>query len=563
MSEWGRTSTPTARPSRFPAFIFGILVGGAVAAGASWVGAPYLRATPPQQGAGQTLPKSGTDNNGTSAISEAQQRVIDELRRKLDEFAEKPDTADLEKTVAQMQKEAKAAEQVIAGMEAENNALRSELQAAGGSSATGGAPQGSEDYFKLKQELETKFGQQEAKLQIAEAVTKEMTARLDQAFNVEIPALKQQVREREDALALLDDQLNEEIKKNRTLSDGAAASGASEATEKLKADLKLSEELLTKLDAELSAEQKKNAELSARLETAEKAGASGAAVTDGGEIAKLKADLASRDQLLTKLDGELAAEQKKSAELLAKNGQVSTSAEKGSGPFAVAIAETISLREKVTKLESELASVRSKAEADRAALDAAKAGEAKAKAEQEQAKAIIAAAEAQASAKDEELQAAKARVAELDTRVKALAAIENANAGSEAKLRTEIAAATADRDRLAGELAALKSQLTALQSQAKEKDDAASRSAKAETGSEDAGNTGAATERDRTPRDPLLVAGVLQQVRGLEDLSSSERDAIATGLIEGECVSKTLTDAIGRAPALAIRDLIRALESDC
>lgn len=72
-----------------------------------------------------------------------------------------------------------------------------------------------------------------------------------------------------------------------------------------------------------------------------------------------------------------------------------------------------------------------------------------------------------------------------------------------------------------------------------------------------------ASARQPTPRDPLRVAGAMRAASGLDRLGESDRDRIATGLIEGECVSSVLADVLGRAPALALRDLIQALESDC
>ena len=64
-------------------------------------------------------------------------------------------------------------------------------------------------------------------------------------------------------------------------------------------------------------------------------------------------------------------------------------------------------------------------------------------------------------------------------------------------------------------------------------------------------------------RDPGLVARALSEAKGLRQLATAERDRIATGLIEGDCVGKVLAEVLGRAPALALRDLIRTLDSDC
>jgi hypothetical protein len=70
-------------------------------------------------------------------------------------------------------------------------------------------------------------------------------------------------------------------------------------------------------------------------------------------------------------------------------------------------------------------------------------------------------------------------------------------------------------------------------------------------------------ERKLTPRNPTAVARAMEAALGLNLLDTEERNRIATGLIEGECVGKVLTDVFGRAPAVPLRDLIRALDSDC
>lgn len=65
------------------------------------------------------------------------------------------------------------------------------------------------------------------------------------------------------------------------------------------------------------------------------------------------------------------------------------------------------------------------------------------------------------------------------------------------------------------------------------------------------------------PRDPLLVASALQRAAGLADMDAAQRDRIATRLIEGDCVGKILEDEFGHVPAITMRDLIQALQSDC
>ncbi|MCG6857310.1 MAG: hypothetical protein LJE67_04510, partial [Salaquimonas sp.] len=72
-----------------------------------------------------------------------------------------------------------------------------------------------------------------------------------------------------------------------------------------------------------------------------------------------------------------------------------------------------------------------------------------------------------------------------------------------------------------------------------------------------------ASDRTPTPRDPLLVAGAMRQSRGLGDIPDNERDRIATGLIEGECVRDVLKEVFGTPPGDALNDLVGALDSDC
>jgi DNA repair exonuclease SbcCD ATPase subunit len=112
-----------------------------------------------------------------------------------------------------------------------------------------------------------------------------------------------------------------------------------------------------------------------------------------------------------------------------------------------------------------------------------------------------------------------------------------------------------------GEIAALKAEKGHLEETvatlSKRKED---RPLPADTGSEEGQQTRA---RQPTPRDPLRVARAMSEVHGLENLSNDQRDRLGTGLIEGACVSKALADVFGKAPAVTMRDLIQALDSDC
>lgn len=84
-----------------------------------------------------------------------------------------------------------------------------------------------------------------------------------------------------------------------------------------------------------------------------------------------------------------------------------------------------------------------------------------------------------------------------------------------------------------------------------------------EAGGPASGDDSAAAGAIQTPRDPLKVAAAMRQSAGLRNIDDAKRDRIATRLIEGDCVADVLTDEFGRAPTIAMRDLISELQSDC
>jgi uncharacterized protein (UPF0335 family) len=67
----------------------------------------------------------------------------------------------------------------------------------------------------------------------------------------------------------------------------------------------------------------------------------------------------------------------------------------------------------------------------------------------------------------------------------------------------------------------------------------------------------------RSPRDAALVAEAMQGTPGLDRLSSIERDRLERTLISGECVTNALGGVFKRVPVLALRNLMRDLDSDC
>ncbi|MEZ5872182.1 MAG: hypothetical protein R3D32_10085 [Nitratireductor sp.] len=145
---------------------------------------------------------------------------------------------------------------------------------------------------------------------------------------------------------------------------------------------------------------------------------------------------------------------------------------------------------------------------------------------------------------------------------KELDAARSATAAADARLRETETAATALNDALKTELATTKAEAEALRKEvaALSARDAEKSAGTAELKTRTLDN---ATATGLTPRDPLMVAAALGNTKGLEGMTSGQRDAVATGLIEGKCVAAVLAETFGRAPAIALRDLIRALESDC
>lgn len=65
------------------------------------------------------------------------------------------------------------------------------------------------------------------------------------------------------------------------------------------------------------------------------------------------------------------------------------------------------------------------------------------------------------------------------------------------------------------------------------------------------------------PRNPALVQQALDRAPGLRRLSAAKREQIETRLSDGACVTDALEEAIGRVPAIALRSLIRDLDSPC
>lgn len=181
--------------------------------------------------------------------------------------------------------------------------------------------------------------------------------------------------------------------------------------------------------------------------------------------------------------------------------------------------------------------------------------------------------------KDEALATAEERAEEiraLDERIAALnenaASADNEIAAELARLRDEVVPGlTAERDRLTGEaeaatgriaelesaLDAARQEIAALEAKATE----APAQQPAETGQ--VTDEGAAESDELTPRDPQAVEAALRDAPGLDALSAAERQALKDALVTGQCVTAALESVFDDVPILALRNLIRDLNSDC
>lgn len=67
----------------------------------------------------------------------------------------------------------------------------------------------------------------------------------------------------------------------------------------------------------------------------------------------------------------------------------------------------------------------------------------------------------------------------------------------------------------------------------------------------------------RNPRSAVLVSLAIDNTPGLDRLSSTQRSQLEETLVSGECVTNALGGIFKRVPVLALRNLMRDLDSDC
>ena len=70
-------------------------------------------------------------------------------------------------------------------------------------------------------------------------------------------------------------------------------------------------------------------------------------------------------------------------------------------------------------------------------------------------------------------------------------------------------------------------------------------------------------QQSRNPRSAVLVSLAIDNTPGLDRLSGTQREQLERTLVSGECVTKALDSALKRVPVLALRNLMRDLDSDC
>lgn len=318
-------------------------------------------------------------------------------------------------------------------------------------------------------------------------------------------------------------------------------------------------------------------DLTGRLEIAEKLNADlqaaqdkAAKGSDTGDAAALRAQIAEREDLLRKFDAELAAAEKRAAELEAERDALKgrvvepgklaelTRILEAANAEATRLTGTLAERDKaLAQMDAEIVRL-AKFEAEAAELRkslAAKPGGAVAPGETAE-KAARSQAETRLREAENDIAALRARVDQAEKA--ALAAI--AETDSVKKATGE--AAAGDRKLLDGakaQIAALNDRIAALGAEIASLKSSGGNS----IGSGKTPDAGTPAQGAREPRDPLRVADAMARAKGLENLDESQRDRIGEGLIEGQCVGKVLTDVFGRPPAVAVRDLIKALDSDC
>lgn len=391
---------------------------------------------------------------------------------------------------------------------------------------------------KQRDQSRREAGELEARLKLAEGVNSELQKQAEDAVDVQIPALKAEIERREQTLK----QFDAEIARLTRLEDELKA---------LRAERDASGDAASRKQTEVEAE---NSRLQSSLAEAKDLLAGERRVADE-QAGRFRTELAKRDAELARLAAEVSRLNSVERELDALRKDRETA-----GTDSVATQKA--LQDELDRTRAQIAAATGQISEREAELDKLKeairqrdkvledldgevtrlgAVETELKATREALAALR-----ENPPQSPELAGERAKVVELRSELEQaqaeLASAQAARADEIDALRKELAQASAENARLEERIAAL-----------------------SKPEASPPGDTGAAPAQERppTPRDPLLVARAISEAAGLGNLTNQQRDRLGTGLIEGECVSKVLSDVFGRAPAVTVRDLIQTLDSDC
>lgn len=335
------------------------------------------------------------------------------------------------------------------------------------------------------------------------------------------------------------EKLRAEVAKLQAERDALAAGSGGiaadrQALETAQAELKeLKETSIPRMEEELARREREIWELEARLQLAERVTNDVRNDLDkarGPDVQALRDTIDQRDKMLAKLDAELTA---KETEIAALKEQAGKPQDDGASAVADSSAELARKDAAIAERDAML----KKLDEERALLE-------------KQVQAALDEAD---------------KVPALETRIKELGAeLEAARKAPErfspadveqkariALLESRLTFAQQEVERLQEKLAALEA----------ERDRGRNIQPKAEDQAAPEGPV--VDEASRPSRDPLKVASAIRSAQGLESMSDAQRDKLAIALIEGACVGTALKEAMGRAPAVPLRDLIRSLDSDC
>lgn len=167
----------------------------------------------------------------------------------------------------------------------------------------------------------------------------------------------------------------------------------------------------------------------------------------------------------------------------------------------------------------------------------------------EQIRKDLAGAEEQLAGKDTEISSLKAQTDALRSAVSAAEAKAGRIDSQRILLGTQLAALTTEKEKLETENAGLRQTIANLQAKPTEPEN------DTPTTPDDSGGA--------TTRDADVVREALADMPGFSRLTAEKQVELAGRLENGECVADALKAALGRVPAIALRNLIRDLGSKC